>query len=332
MDDLLIRGATVMDGTGGAPRFVDVAVRDGRISAVEVRRTETAVREIDGTGRVLAPGFIDIHTHSDFTLPLNPLAEAKVRQGVTTEVVGNCGFSVAPALPGKAELLADYLSASAPWLPFAETDFASYMAAWPQIAVNTVMQVGHNTLRLMAMGMENRAPKAASFAICRKCSRTLSRPAHSACQAGYSHHRAFTPNPKRSEPSAEVLKHYGARYSSHVRDELHTVNEAVTEAIDIGESCGIHVQIAHLKLSGIDSWGGAGKLLGVVNAARSRGVDCGLRPVSLRYGLQSVALSFAALDTRGRNGCDAGAARRSLHPRPNSSEASRNRLHKFRPA
>ena len=122
MDDLLIRGATVIDGTGGAPRSVDVAVRDGRISAVEMRRTETAAREVDGTGRVLAPGFIDIHTHSDFTLPLNRLAEAKVRQGVTTEVVGNCGFSVAPALPGKAELLADYLSASAPWLPFIETD------------------------------------------------------------------------------------------------------------------------------------------------------------------------------------------------------------------
>ena len=158
MDDLLIRGATVIDGTGGAPRAVDVAVRDGRISAVEARRTETASREIDGTGRVLAPGFIDIHTHSDFTLPLNPLAEAKIRQGVTTEVVGNCGFSAAPALPGKADLLAHYLSASAPWLPFTETDFASYMAAWPAIAVTTVMQVGHNTLRLMAIGMENRAP------------------------------------------------------------------------------------------------------------------------------------------------------------------------------
>ena len=105
MHDLLIRGATVIDGSGGAPRSLDVAVRDGRISAVESRRTETAVQEIDASGRVLAPGFIDIHTHSDFTLPLNPLAEAKIRQGVTTEVVGNCGFSVAPALPGKAELL-----------------------------------------------------------------------------------------------------------------------------------------------------------------------------------------------------------------------------------
>jgi N-acyl-D-amino-acid deacylase len=144
MNDLLIHGATVIDGTGGAPQFVDVAVRDGRISAVEMQRTGTAARGIDGRGRVLAPGFIDIHTHSDFTLPLNPMAEAKVRQGVTTEVVGNCGFSVAPALPEKAELLADYLSASAPSLPFAETDFGNYMAAWPAIAVNTVMQV-HTT-------------------------------------------------------------------------------------------------------------------------------------------------------------------------------------------
>jgi N-acyl-D-amino-acid deacylase len=81
MDDILIRGATVIDGTGSAPRPLDVALRDGRISAVEQRRTESATREIDATGRVLSPGFIDIHTHSDFTLPLNPLAEASIRAG-----------------------------------------------------------------------------------------------------------------------------------------------------------------------------------------------------------------------------------------------------------
>src|SRR5437763_9697752 len=92
MDDLLIRGATVLDGTGSPPQNADVAVRQGRISAIEAGRTETAVQEIDGTGLILAPGFIDIHTHSDFTLPLNPMAEAKIRQGVTTEVVGNCLF------------------------------------------------------------------------------------------------------------------------------------------------------------------------------------------------------------------------------------------------
>ena len=273
MDDLLIRGATVIDGTGGAPRSVDVAVRDGRISAVEARRSETAAQEIDGTGRVLAPGFIDIHTHSDFTLPLNPLAEAKIRQGVTTEIVGNCGFSVAPALPGKADLLADYLSASAPWLPFTETDFAGYMAAWPAIAVNTVMQVGHNTLRLMAMGMENRAPRDSELLHMQEMLAEALEAGALGLSSGL-----FTPPGLYAEPDemralGHVLKQHGARYSSHIRDELHAVNDAVAEAIDIGESCGIHVQIAHLKLSGIDSWGGAEKLLGMVDAARSRGVE-----------------------------------------------------------
>ena len=158
MDDILIKNGTVIDGTGAPERTADVAIRNGRISAVEENYSGSAERVIDVHGRIVAPGFIDIHTHSDFTLPLNPKAECKIRQGVTTEVVGNCGFSVAPALPDKVEMLRDYLSGSAPWLPFEETDFTRYMDVWPDISVNTVMQVGHNTLRIMAMGMEDRDP------------------------------------------------------------------------------------------------------------------------------------------------------------------------------
>ena len=104
MDDILIRGGQVIDGTGAPGRAADVAIRAGRIAAIE-NRAESADRVIDGHGCVVAPGFIDIHTHSDFTLPLNRKAECKIRQGVTTEVVGNCGFSVAPALPGKVDAL-----------------------------------------------------------------------------------------------------------------------------------------------------------------------------------------------------------------------------------
>src|SRR5215831_271637 len=136
MDDLAIRGGLVVDGTGAPGREADVLVRDGLI---------------------VAPGFIDIHTHSDFTLPLNPRAESKIRQGVTTEVVGNCGFSAAPALPGTADMLREYLAASAPWLPFVDTSFADYLDNFPPTSVNTIMQVGHNTLRLMTVGMARRA-------------------------------------------------------------------------------------------------------------------------------------------------------------------------------
>ena len=112
------------------------------------------------SGLAVTPGFIDIKTHSDFTLPINPKAESKVRQGVTTEIIGHCGFSVAPVLPGKVELLRDYLSPSAPWLPFRETTFPHYLDSFPATAVNAGMLVGHNTLRLMAMGMDNRPPTA----------------------------------------------------------------------------------------------------------------------------------------------------------------------------
>src|SRR5262245_40884119 len=117
MDDLLIRGGQVVDGTGAPAREANVSVSAGRIVAMEPHSQRAARRVIDARGQVVAPGFIDIHTHSDFTLPLNPRAESKIRQGVTLEVVGNCGFSVAPALPGRVGMLREYLASSAPWLP-----------------------------------------------------------------------------------------------------------------------------------------------------------------------------------------------------------------------
>jgi N-acyl-D-amino-acid deacylase len=250
MDDIVIRGGQVIDGTGAPARVADVAIRAGRIVAIEADRADSADRVIDAHGCVVAPGFIDIHTHSDFTLPLNPKAEGKIRQGVTTEVVGNCGFSVAPALPGKVDALREYLSGSAPWLTFEETDFARYMDGWPDIAVNTVMQVGHNTLRLMAMGMENRAPREAEL----RHMQDMLAEGLEAGALGLSSGLFTAPGSfsERDELRAlgRVLKAHGARYSSHIRDESHAVHEAVAEAIDIGEHCGVHVQIAHMKLLG----------------------------------------------------------------------------------
>lgn len=280
MDDILIRGAEVIDGSGAAARHADVAICGGRISAIVQRYTGRAHREIDAAGLVAAPGFIDIHTHSDFTLPLNPRAESKIRQGVTTEVLGNCGFSAAPALPGKVEMLRDYLGASAPWLEFRETSFAHYLDMFPATSVNTIMQVGHNTLRLMAMGMENRAATADELATMQR----LLTEALAAGALGLSSGLFTAPGTyaQCAEMTAlgHVLKRHGGAYSSHVRDEANHVFEAVEEAIAVGETCGIHVQIAHLKLSGTDNWGGAAQLLARIDDARRRGVkvDCDQYP------------------------------------------------------
>ena len=133
MDDLLIRGGHVIDGTGAPGLDADVSVGDGRIVAVERRSSRPARRVIDARGQVVAPGLIDIHTHSDFTLPLNQRAESKIRQGVTLEVVGNCGFSVAPALPDRVAMLREYLAPSAPWLPVRrDRPLASTSPAFPR--------------------------------------------------------------------------------------------------------------------------------------------------------------------------------------------------------
>ena len=161
--DILLRGGLVIDGSGRPGEIADVAVRDDRIAAVGRSLPAGSARTINAEGLAVAPGFIDIKTHSDFTLPINPKAESKVRQGVTTEIVGHCGFSVAPILPGKRQLVQDYLSASAPWLRFRETTFAEYLDSFPQTSVNAGMLVGHHTLRLNVMGMDARPPSGAEL-------------------------------------------------------------------------------------------------------------------------------------------------------------------------
>src|SRR5260221_13769215 len=104
--DILIHRGTVIDGSSSPGIVGDVALKAGRIAALGPDLAGDANKVIDATGLVVTPGFIDIKTHSDFVLPINPKAESKVRQGVTTEIIGHCGFSVAPVLPGKAERLA----------------------------------------------------------------------------------------------------------------------------------------------------------------------------------------------------------------------------------
>src|SRR5271166_6134978 len=278
--DILIRGGLVIDGSGRPGEIGDVAVRGGRIAGVGRSLSAGSARTIDAEGLAVTPGFIDIKTHSDFTLPINPKAESKVRQGVTTEIVGHCGFSVAPVLPGKRQLIQDYLSASAPWLPFRETTFAEYLDSFPQTSVNTGMLVGHHTLRLNVMGMEARAPRPAEL----EQMTALLEEGLAAGALGFSS-GLFTP-PSSYADRAEIValcnivKRHNAGYFTHIRDESDKVLESVEEAIDIARTCGVHVEIVHLKCSGMDNWGKAARILTAIEAARAEGlgVDCDAYP------------------------------------------------------
>src|SRR4029077_20106036 len=206
-----------------------------------------AKKIIDADGLAVTPGFIDIKTHSDFVLPINPKAESKVRQGVTTEIVGHCGFSVAPVLPGKAQVLADYLSGGAPWLPFREMSFPEYLDTFPPVAVNAGMLVGHNTLRLMVMGLEERAPTEAELG---QMIALLEEGLHAGALGMSS--GLFTPPGSFAKPAelhalCAVLQRHNAAYFTHIRDESNRVLEALDEAIAVARAFRIHVEIVHMK-------------------------------------------------------------------------------------
>jgi N-acyl-D-amino-acid deacylase len=271
--DIVIRNGLLLDGVGSPGILGDVAVQDTCIVAVGSVPQADANATIDATGLAVSPGFIDIKTHSDFTLPINPKAESKVRQGVTTEIIGHCGFSVAPVLPGRVALLRDYLSPSAPWLPFRETTFAQYMSTFPPTAVNVGMLVGHNTLRLMVMGMEARAPSSSELASMIE----LLEEALDAGALGLSSGLFTAPGsyatPAEMIALGNVLSRHNASYFTHVRDESNAVLQAVEEAITIADVCRVHVEIVHLKCSGVDNWGKAARVLDLIAAARSRGLD-----------------------------------------------------------
>lgn len=271
--DILIRNGTVYDGCGSPGIAADVGINGNTIAAIAPALEGAGFRTIDAAGLAVAPGFIDIKTHSDFTLPINPKAESKVRQGVTTEIIGHCGFSVAPVLPGKTQLLKDYLSPSAPWLPFRERTFAQYLDTFPATAVNAGMLVGHNTLRLMVMGMEDRAPTADE----QRHMIALLEEALDAGALGLSSGLFTSPGAYAGNEEmlalCHVLKNHHAGYFTHIRDESNGVLDAVQEAIGVAEATGIHVEIVHFKCSGMDNWGKAKTALDMIARARARGVD-----------------------------------------------------------
>jgi N-acyl-D-aspartate/D-glutamate deacylase len=276
---VLFRGATVYDGSGSPGRQQDVAVVYGRIAALgEAAAGLSVERTLDAGGLALAPGFIDMHSHADHTLPAFPRATNSLSQGVTTELVGLCGFSPAPvsADPERAAALRDLVHGIGPDLDWSWRTFGEFLdrleAAQP--AVNVAPLVGHHALRIMAMGMADRAPGADELA-------TMRAELASALAVGawgMSTGLVYAPgtfaqldeliavgqelNPGRAD----------ALYVSHIRNEADTLFEAVDEALTIGEQLRIRTQVSHLKATGRRN---AGKVVGAVEriqSARARGV------------------------------------------------------------
>ena len=273
--DLKIEGATVIDGTGSAGSRADVGVRDDQIVAVGDLSREHAGRSLNASGKVLAPGFIVMHSHSDWRLWENPRAESKIRQGVTTEVVGNCGFSPAPVSPEFLDDLRGFALHVPPSMDFRWRTFGDYLSALDGggLALNVAQLVGHGTLRIAAMGFARRAPTAAELATMR----SLLAAAMDDGAFGLSTGLIYAPGSWSDTAEIVEVAHAAARgrgfYASHMRGEGATLLQAVTETITVGREARMPVQISHLKAAGRPNWGKVADALALIDAARAEGLD-----------------------------------------------------------
>jgi N-acyl-D-amino-acid deacylase len=273
--DLKIEGATVIDGTGAAGARADVGIRDERIAAVGDLGRERAANRVSALGKMVAPGFIDMHSHSDWRLWANRRAESKIRQGVTTEVVGNCGFSPAPVSTEFLEDLRGFALYVPPAMDFRWRSVGEYLKAFDDegTALNVVQLVGHGTLRIAAMGFARRAPAAGELT---RMQRLLADAIEDGAW-GLSTGLIYAPGSYATTDELIELASVAARhrgfYASHIRGEGATLLDAVGEAIRIGRAADLPVQISHLKAAGRPSWGRVTEALALIDAARVEGVD-----------------------------------------------------------
>ena len=276
--DVLIKNARIVDGTG-APWFLsDVAVKNGRIAAIAKFSDDTeAVEVIDGTGKVLAPGFIDIHTHSDFLLLRDPLILSKLRQGVTTQGIGQCGLSPAPIRTDKVEMLDQYLGfikagAEPDW---SWRSFGEWLEVLEKLdlGTNVAAFMGQGTIRLNVMAFDDRPASSEEIAeMAGLVAKSMEEGAF-----GMTSGLIYPPGVYSSEEEiiavCRGLKKRNGLYESHMRSESGGVVRGIEETLKVAGKNNIPVQVSHHKALGKENWGLVNQTLGAVEKARVNGID-----------------------------------------------------------
>lgn len=293
---MLIRNGMVYDGTGAPWTRADVGVVGGRVTAIGDLRGSLAIHTIDAAGLAVSPGFIDIHSHSDLTVLVNPKAESKIRQGVTTEVVGQCGSSPAPINDRSrplAEMMAREYGIEITW-----DGIAGYARAITDngTSINIVPIVGHSAVRAAAMGMDRREPTADELGTMMHLVRMAMVEGARGFSSGLIYPPSSYANTDELAALCGVVAMYDGLYMTHMRNESEGLLDSIEETLEIARRSGVRAQVSHHKAVGRPNWGLQKKSLQMLSDARSEGIDVAADQypyIASSTGLSSVIPAWA---------------------------------------
>ena len=302
MYDLIIKNVKIYDGSGGKPFIADVGIKGERIEKIGsimdgiasplIKSEARNDKLINGEGLCISPGFVDIHSHSDYYLLIDPLAQSKVRQGVTTEVGGNCGYSASPifgsALLERRKSYKEQFGLELNW-----TDLKGYNKKIKEngISLNYCQLIGHNTIRASVAGVVDREPSSDEM----KRMERIVEEAMDDGVVGMSVGFAYTPSCfAKKEEVANLCKIVAKKrgvFTTHIRSEGRTLIESIEEVIDIARVSGVRLQISHLKTFGEENWRKLDRVFEIIESAINEGIDitCDRYPyTATNTGLQAI--------------------------------------------
>ena len=275
MFDLVIKEGLIYDGLGNEPIKTDIGISGDRICQIGSIEDSHAREVLNVSGDVVSPGFIDFHSHADFALINQPESFAKVLQGVTTEVIGNCGFSPAPSSPATLNLLQKYLlptlgkTESWNWSTFSEY-LGALSAARP--SVNFATFVGHGALRIYAMGFSSNKPDSHQMSLMKEALIASLDAGVVGLSTGLIYVPACYSGQEELEEFCRILARYNRIFAIHMRNESDMLLESVKENIELARKTGVHLHISHLKASGSANWNQIDLVLELIESARNEGI------------------------------------------------------------
>lgn len=281
MLDLIIKNGEIIDGSGQKGYKADIGIKNSKIAVIAEDIKEEAIKTIDASGYKVSPGFIDIHGHSDFTLYSNSKGESKIRQGITTEVVGNCGFTAAPVTKEHHSDLMSYLANTAvlsegeknKWKWSSQAEFIHEEIAKKGISYNIVPLVGQGTIKVSVMGFEKRKPTPQEMGKMIKLLQNELDQGLFGLSTGLEYEPGSYTSKEELVQLCKLVKEYDGIYSTHMRNEGKYLLECVAESIEVSKTSGVSLLISHLKASYRSNWGKIKNALQMIDEARESGVD-----------------------------------------------------------